>query len=72
MEPIGAHIRRQLKEKGISVKDFADALGIQRPNAYRIFGQRSIDTELLLRISAYLRYDFFRDYSERFLQGEVS
>lgn len=70
MEPIGESIRRVLKEQGISVKDFALAIGVQRPNAYRIFSQQSIDTELLMRISAYLRHDFFRDYSERFLHEE--
>jgi len=72
METIGESIRRQLKERGLSVKDFAEALGIQRPNAYRIFSQRSIDTELLLRISVYLRHDFFHDYSERFLHGKCA
>lgn len=72
MEPIGERIRRHLKEQGLSVKEFAEALGIQRPNAYRIFSQRSIDTDLLLRISAYLRHDFFRDYSARLLHGESS
>lgn len=60
---IGAVIERELRARRITVKDFATALGLQRPNAYRIFQSHSIDTDLLLRISSILDHDFFRDYS---------
>lgn len=60
---IGSIIERELRARRITVKDFATALGVQRPNAYRIFQSHSIDTDLLLRISSLLDHDFFRDYS---------
>lgn len=63
---IGAIIERELRARRITVKDFASALGLQRPNAYRIFQSHSLDTDLLLRISIYLDHDFFRDYSNYF------
>ncbi len=63
---IGAIIERELRSRGITVKAFALALGIKRPNAYRIFQSHSIDTDLLLRISHYLGCDFFRYYSDCF------
>lgn len=61
---IGTLIRNVLKERNLSVKDFAEQLGIKRPNAYRIFESNSIDTSLLLKISQILDYDFFGDISE--------
>ena len=63
---IGAIIERELRARRMTVKDFASALGLQRPNAYRIFQSHSIDTDLLLRISSLLDHDFFRDYSNHF------
>ena len=60
---IGAIIERELRARRMTVKDFASALGVQRPNAYRIFQSHSIDTDLLLRISSLLEHDFFHDYS---------
>lgn len=63
---IGTLIEQELRARNITVTDFAQALGIQRPNAYRIFQQHSIDTDLLLRISLYLGYDFFHHYSSLF------
>ncbi len=68
MEAIGETIRNLLKEKGKSVKEFAEALGLQRPNAYRIFAQNSMDTELLLRISLFLEHDFFKEYSDMYTE----
>lgn len=59
-------IHDRLKEKGRTVKEFADAIGYQRSNAYRIFNQTSIDTALLMRISVYLEYDFFAEYSSEY------
>lgn len=69
MEPIGHLIRRKLNEQGRSVKEFAEAIGFRRTNVYRIFNQQSIDTELLLAISVYLRYDFFSIYAKRYQQA---
>ncbi|WP_289199627.1 helix-turn-helix transcriptional regulator [Bacteroides acidifaciens] len=66
MKPIGESIHDRLRQQGRTVKEFADAIGYQRSNAYRIFNQASIDTELLMRISLYLEYDFFAEYSAEY------
>lgn len=63
MNPIGTLILRELHRQGITATALAKALGIHRPNVYRIFEARSIDTDLLMRISLFLRHDFFRDLS---------
>lgn len=65
MEYIGQKILAKVHERGLTVAAFAEAVGVQRPNAYRIFNAQSIDTEMLFQISQILHYDFFRDYSER-------
>ncbi len=62
---IGERIEQELRSRGIQVKDFAEALGLQRPNAYRLFRAHSIDTEILYRVCEYLHCDLFREYSER-------
>ena len=38
---------------------------------YEIFGKTSLDTDLLLKISQLLERDFFREFSEKCLNGEV-
>lgn len=61
---IGIHIKQQLAEQGRTVVWFAEKLSYSRANVYKIFDKSSIDTELLLRISNILGYDFFAVYSE--------
>ena len=48
---------------------FAKKLCCDRTNVYSIFKRQSIDTELLLRISEALHYDFFALYSQTFRSG---
>lgn len=63
---IGQHIKGKLKERNMSVKLFADKLGIRRTNVYRdLFEQASLDTGLLMKISEILQYDFFADLSKK-------
>ncbi len=45
----------------------AKKINCDRTNVYKIFRRASIDTALLLRISAVLEYDFFSDLSKEFL-----
>jgi transcriptional regulator with XRE-family HTH domain len=47
---IGQIIKKIVKEKNISVTEFAKRLNCQRANVYDIFLRHSIDTELLARI----------------------
>lgn len=66
---IGKLIREELRRQGRSVTWFARKLYCDRTNAYNIFRRRSIDTEMLLRISQILDCDFFTHYRQE-LDGE--
>ena len=63
---IGKKIERVIHEQGCSVTWFAAQLGFTRVTAYNIFRRTDIDTDLLFRISALLRYNFFENFSEDF------
>ena len=64
------HIGNLIKEvfanqpKTHTIKWFAEQLHCRRGNIYDIFNRATIDTELLVRISRILDYDFFADLSE--------
>lgn len=60
---IGKLIQQQVKERGLSVTWLAHELNYSRTNVYKIFDKQSIDTDVLLRISIALEYDFFAIYS---------
>ena len=62
---IGHIIRNKLKESQITVVEFSAKLNCNRTNVYNIFNRPSIDTDLLLRISKILQYDFFKLYSQQ-------
>ena len=57
---IGAIIEKKLKEKLMTVTEFADKINRERSTVYDIFKRKSIDTELLVLISKALDYDFIR------------
>lgn len=61
---IGKLIEEELRRQQRTVSWFARNLYCQRTNVYDIFKRRSIDTEMLLRISVILRYNFFRHYQD--------
>ena len=60
---IGEKIKSVLKEQRRTAIWLADQLNCNRVNIYDIFLRSTIDTELLLRISIALEYDFFEFYS---------
>lgn len=60
---IGKLIERELRRQERSVSWFARNLYCERSNVYDIFKRRSIDTELLLRISRLLGHNFFEEYA---------
>lgn len=60
---IGKLIHDELKRQKRSVTWLACQLGTNRTQVYRLFEKQSIDTELLLKISTLLNYDFFSLYS---------
>lgn len=55
---IGKLIEEQMKLKKYSTAKLADELGCKRQNVYDIFRRKSIDTDLLVKISKLLEYDF--------------
>lgn len=61
---IGKLIKQQMEEQNRTVSWLAHELSYCRTNIYKIYDKKSIDTDLLLRISSILGYDFFAAYSE--------
>ncbi len=59
---IGQEIKAVLDQQGRKISWFADKLYCDRTNVYDIFKRSSIDTELLLRISLTLNFNFFSLY----------
>lgn len=62
---IGALIENELHRQERTTVWFARKLGCNRTNAYIIFRRESIDTELLLKISVILQYNFFTYYTRK-------
>lgn len=65
---IGKLIQEELHRQERTVSWFARKLFCDRTNVYDIFQRRSIDTELLLRISMILNYDFFKHYTDEIME----
>jgi len=63
---IGKLIERELRRQERPVSWFARKLYCERTNIYDIFKRQSIDTDMLLRISAVLNHDFFRYYTSEY------
>ncbi|MBO7231451.1 MAG: XRE family transcriptional regulator [Bacteroidaceae bacterium] len=61
---IGSIIKKEFDKEGRSASWFAKQLCCDRTNIYSIFKRESIDTLLLVKISAILKHDFFKYYSE--------
>lgn len=62
MIAIGSQIEKILREKRISVSEFAEKINTNRNNVYHIFNRKTIDTGLLEKISKVLEYNFFKFY----------
>lgn len=60
---IGNRIREVLKDREMTVKDFAESLSCNRQNVYKIFDKHDINTDLLMHIADILDYDFFGEIS---------
>ena len=69
---IGQEILKEVKAKFPSVAAFARELCKSSSAIYEIFGKTSLDTDLLLKVSKLLDRDFFREFSEKCLNGEVA
>jgi predicted transcriptional regulator len=58
---IGRIIKQKIQEKSVNIGEFADNIHCCRTAVYNIFKQKSIDTELLIKISIVLDYDFIHE-----------
>lgn len=59
---IGEKIQKIFRESGLTVAEFARRIDTSRENVYGIFKRKSIDTQLLRRISDVLDHNFFKYY----------
>ena len=62
---VGKLIQERLNYEEHSVSWLARKLDCDRSNIYRIFDREHMDTNLLLKISIILDYNFFELYSKR-------
>jgi len=58
---IGQLVKAVFDRSGMSVAEFARQLNCERTNVYTIFRRRTIDVELLVRISYILNHNFLDD-----------
>ena len=65
---IGSIIKQKLEESSMTKQEFADKIPCERTVVYDIFKRKSIDIELLIKISEILNFDF---YSEIYLNKET-
>lgn len=60
---IGPIIKQKLYESPYSVAQFARKIGRSRKSVYDLFKDKSIDVDLLCRISVLLNYNFLHIYT---------
>jgi len=59
---MGNVVKKKIKERGINIKDFAEALHCHRSNVYSIFDRKIIDFHLLKSISKILDYELLDEF----------
>ena len=59
---IGKIIKSHVETQGQNKSEFARRIGVTPQNVYSVFKRASISTDLLLRISRVLGYNFFQYY----------
>ena len=59
---IGEKIKEIFEKSGMTVSEFGRRLNSSRENVYGIFKRKSIDTDLLVKISHVLDFNFFSFY----------
>lgn len=63
---IGEEVKQHLYSTRMPVVEFAQRINKSRTVVYHIFKRKSIDSELLKKISETLGYDFFSHYTKYF------
>ena len=61
---IGKRIKEVLAEQGKTSLWLARQLSYNRTTMYKIYDKASLDTQILLRISRIMNYDFFQEFSK--------
>lgn len=62
---IGSRIEQIMRDQGKNVAWLAQEICYERSNVYKLFKRKSIDTDLLIRISDVLKHDFLSDYIKK-------
>ncbi|MEO6883518.1 MAG: hypothetical protein ABI199_05795 [Bacteroidia bacterium] len=68
---IGKIVEEQFEKSGFSVTEFGKRIHTTRENVYNIFRRKSMDSDLLQKISETLNHDFFQYYKKDILEKEV-
>lgn len=63
---IGREIRSFMESRHYSATWLAERLCCDRTNVYKMFARTSLDSDTLLKISVFLRHDFFKIYSRAY------
>ena len=61
---LGTFIKNKVKEKGITVSEFARRIHCTRRNIYQIYKKNSLDTDLIKRISLALEIDLLSTFNK--------
>lgn len=62
---IGSIIQKYMYNHGISPQWLASKIGCNRSKIYKIYEKKSIDIDLLIKISEILNYNFLDEYREK-------
>ena len=66
---IGHLVQEQLRKDKRSVGWLSREIGCTRNHVYKIFNKPSLDSDLLLRISTSMNFNFFQYYTAEFLKS---
>lgn len=59
----GYIIKKVLKDKRMPISEFAEKMGSDRSNMYKLLERSHLDSDFLFRASKVLNHDFFKDGS---------
>lgn len=64
---IGEYIRKRVEEMEVSIDRICNFHHTTEEEVYKMYAQKSLDTEVLLRWCKLLEYDFFRIYCQHLI-----
>ena len=67
---IGKLIEEEMRRQERTPAWLAKKINCERPNVYYIFRQKSINSDMLMRISHALNHNFFLHYIKEYEEGE--